>query len=99
MSGYISAEPVWAGIAIRLADGTLWAVELDAKITASIDVKVEEVETTDLFRDAFRSFKGGDMQVKVVINGIGRTVNRFGSDMGADRRTREIEAPQHEIEG
>jgi hypothetical protein len=99
MSGYISAEPVWAGIAIRLADGTLWAVELDQKITASIDVQVEEIETTDPFRDTFRSFKGGDMHVKVTINGIGRTVSRFGSDMGADHRTGEIEAAQHEIEG
>lgn len=99
MSGYISAEPVWAGIAIRLADGTLWAVELNAKITASIDVKVEEIETTDPFRDTFRSFKGGDMHVKVILNGIGRHVGHFSPDMGANHRTGEIEAAQHQIEG
>lgn len=99
MSGHINAEPVWAGLAVRLADGTLWAVELDKEITASIRVNVEEIETTDLFRDGFRTFRAGDMHVKAVINGIGRGVTRFSPDMGASRRTAEIESPPRAIEG
>lgn len=99
MSGHIHAEPVWAGLAVRLADGTLWAVELDKEITADIDVNVEAIETTDPFRDTFRSWRAGEIRVKATIEGVGRTVTRIGSDMGADRRPAEIEPPQRAIEG
>jgi len=89
MSSKLFAVPVWAGVAIRMADGTLFAVEIDDEIEAIIKVDVEQIETTGP-SDTFRTYKGGDMHVNVSVRGIGRKVARFGADMGASRQRKTL---------
>jgi hypothetical protein len=100
MSGKMIAEPVWVGLAIRMADGMLYAVEIDQDAKAELDLQFDAVEDwASSFAAGYRIHRlGPDIHVRATVSGIGRKVERFGPDMGADHQPKSIEPDQRAIE-
>lgn len=97
MSGKLTAHPVWAGVAIRMADGTLYAVEIDRRIYAELKVEQDIADITTAF-DAHRVYAPTDLHVDVHVRGIGRRVSRFGPDMGAEQQPGQLDPATKAIE-
>jgi hypothetical protein len=78
VSGTTLLKPVWVGVAMRMEDGSLYVVEMDEAVRASIDETFESL--------TFRTFEPtGTSYVKFAAEGIGRRTDRFDGDMGASR--------------
>lgn len=78
MTDRLNSPPVWAGIAIRLADGTLHAIELTgSSLEASITVHEDEPDYT-LFTDRFISPRLPEFEIN--IKGRGGYWSRFKTE-------------------
>lgn len=79
----------WAGIAVRMSDGTLYAFELEGYITG--EVRVETERDQDLPGLGFWStYRPGRTEVHVELHGTGKTSAAF-------RDTAERQAPKRAI--
>jgi len=98
----MNARPVWAGVVVKLADGTTWAFELtdEAAHRLSADIQVErDVEETTRFGDVFRSCAPlPTSRVQIKLDGTGGRSTRFAG-MADDVPVRVVEDAPRELAG
>ncbi len=92
----MTAPIEWAGVAIRLTDGTVYAFELQPGATAAVNAEAL-VEDNTYFGDAFRSMRPtGDVVVDIRLHGLARHSGRF--QQAADERApRALDEQQREL--
>jgi len=84
VSAKINRRPVWAGIAIKLDDGTTYGFELDAyRLEAEIDIRHEAEDDPADFGAFRRRIPTGETFVDIRIRGRAQHSVRF-SDAARD---------------
>lgn len=78
----------WAGVAIRMADGTLYAFELDYVETGEVSIEIEEVDNWPLSMElGYRVREPGRRTVDIHLRGEATHSQRF-ADMSPEQRKR-----------
>jgi hypothetical protein len=79
MSGRMTARPVWAGVAIKMDDGTTYGFELDGyRLMADIRVNAEKIDDSNFLQHGgSRHIRAGDTYVDIRISGQASQSARF----------------------